>query len=137
MILATRVAVWAEISVHIVKRVRVQPFTAVPGSLLVLPAWNRPNILAAPPAPFTPLGPGFVKLAMAPAVKQESDSGTQVNVFLVAAPAPQWQEMVKPGEEIGQGYFAEPGPMTTAPPSVLLTYQESDAPCYPPPPETG
>jgi hypothetical protein len=40
------------IQIHIVKRFALPPFSAPPGRLLVLPAWDRPGKQAIPPTPY-------------------------------------------------------------------------------------
>jgi hypothetical protein len=62
-----RSALSADIEVHIIKRLLCQPFRAPAGNLLVLPAWNRPNEPALPPAPWFPPAPGFEPLTLPPA----------------------------------------------------------------------
>jgi hypothetical protein len=54
------------IRVHIAKRFDLTAFTAPPGNLLVLPAWNRPTKPIIPPTPFfDPIPPGFSRLTVA------------------------------------------------------------------------
>jgi hypothetical protein len=53
--------------IHIVKRFSLPPFSAPPGRLLVLPAWDRPGKPAVPPTPyFSPIPPGYECLTVGP-----------------------------------------------------------------------
>jgi hypothetical protein len=57
---ALQYGVFAQLRVHVVKRFDLPPFTAPLGTLLVLPAWNRPGRPAIPPTPFFwPVPPGY------------------------------------------------------------------------------
>jgi hypothetical protein len=123
--------VFARVRVHIVKRWDLAPFTAPPGPLLVLPAWNRPARPSAPPVPFAnPIPPGYRRLT----VHQGPYPGGS------CLPSAVLPGFMPPQIDREPNASADPPPSTDAlgrqsnPENASAIHGDPTQPLYPPPP---
>jgi hypothetical protein len=112
-----RTTLSAELEVHIIKRLKCQPFRAPAGNLLVLPAWNRPNQPALPPAPYFPPTSGFERLTLPPA-PWPVPTVEQPRQIVYVIPQP-------------HVLFGMPASMESPPPTVDVTFGRQPSPAVP------